>query len=397
MNSPLNHFADLRDPRVERTREHLLEEILLIAIAAILSGASGWNEIEDYAHSKHDWFQSFLTLPGGIPSHDTFNRVFSALDPEELEKGFVAWVSSIAKLTAGEVVAIDGKTGVPSDRSSSLGWKTGVPSDRSSSLGWKTLRGASEPSKKGPDKKAIVHRVSAWANTNCLVLGQRLVDEKSNEITAIPKLLDALELTGTVVTIDAMGCQRAIAEKIIAKKADYILAVKENQGHLLEEIKDSFQMLAADAVEEEIDYGHGRVEQRRCSVIADLSLIEKAAEWASLQGIVRIQSERFHKATGKTETEIRYYITSLAPDAMRLNRSIRQHWGIENKLHWVLDVGFGEDLDRKRAGHAAQNFSVLNRIALNLLKQDKTSKRGVHGMRLKAGWDNDYLLHLLGN
>jgi predicted transposase YbfD/YdcC len=300
-----------------------------------------------------------------------------------LEKGFVAWVSSIAKLTAGEVVAIDGKTGVPSDRSSSLGWKT--------------LRGASEPSKKGPDKKAIVHRVSAWANTNCLVLGQRLVDEKSNEITAIPKLLDALELTGTVVTIDAMGCQRAIAEKIIAKKADYILAVKENQGHLLEEIKDSFQMLAADAVEEEIDYGHGRVEQRRCSVIADLSLIEKAAEWASLQGIVRIQSERFHKATGKTETEIRYYITSLAPDAMRLNRSIRQHWGIENKLHWVLDVGFGEDLDRKRAGHAAQNFSVLNRIALNLLKQDKTSKRGVHGMRLKAGWDNDYLLHLLGN
>ena len=369
MDSPLKHFADLRDPRVERTREHLLEEILLITIAAVLSGANGWNEIEDYAHSKHAWFKSFLTLPSGIPSHDTFNRVFSALDPEELEKGFVAWVSSIAKLTAGEVVAIDGKT----------------------------LRGASEPSKTGPDKKAIVHMVSAWANTNCLVLGQRKVDEKSNEITAIPKLLDALELSGTVVTIDAMGCQRAIAEKIVSKKADYILAVKENQGHLLEEIKDSFQMLTADAVVEEIDYGHGRIEQRRCSVIADLSLIEKASEWASLQGIVRIQSERFHKATGKTEREIRYYITSLEADAERLNRAIRQHWGIENKLHWILDVGFGEDLDRKRAGHAAQNFSVLNRIALNLLKQDKTSKRGIHGKRLKAGWDNDYLLHLLGN
>jgi predicted transposase YbfD/YdcC len=369
MDSPLKHFADLRDPRVERTREHLLEEILLITIAAVLSGANGWNEIEDYAHSKHAWFKSFLTLPSGIPSHDTFNRVFSALDPEELEKGFVAWVSSIAKLTAGEVVAIDGKT----------------------------LRGASEPSKKGPDKKAIVHMVSAWANTNCLVLGQRKVDEKSNEITAIPKLLDALELSGTVVTIDAMGCQRAIAEKIVSKQADYILAVKENQGHLLEEIKDSFQMLTADAVVEEIDYGHGRIEQRRCSVIADLSLIEKASEWASLQGIVRIQSERFHKATGKTEREIRYYITSLEADAERLNRAIRQHWGIENKLHWILDVGFGEDLDRKRAGHAAQNFSVLNRIALNLLKQDKTSKRGIHGKRLKAGWDNDYLLHLLGN
>ena len=369
MDSPLKHVADLRDPRVERTREHLLEEILLITIAAVLSGANGWNEIEDYAHSKHAWFKSFLTLPSGIPSHDTFNRVFSALDPEELEKGFVAWVSSIAKLTAGEVVAIDGKT----------------------------LRGASEPSKKGPDKKAIVHMVSAWANTNCLVLGQRKVDEKSNEITAIPKLLDALELSGTVVTIDAMGCQRAIAEKIVSKQADYILAVKENQGHLLEEIKDSFQMLTADAVVEEIDYGHGRIEQRRCSVIADLSLIEKASEWASLQGIVRIQSERFHKATGKTEREIRYYITSLEADAERLNRAIRQHWGIENKLHWILDVGFGEDLDRKRAGHAAQNFSVLNRIALNLLKQDKTSKRGIHGKRLKAGWDNDYLLHLLGN
>jgi predicted transposase YbfD/YdcC len=261
----------------------------------------------------------------------------------------------------------------------------------------KTLRGASEPSKKGPDKKAIVHMVSAWASTNNLVLGQRRVDEKSNEITAIPKLLDALELNGTVVTIDAMGCQRAIAEKIVDKKADYILAVKENQGHLLEEIKDSFQMLAADAVAEEIDYGHGRVEQRRCSVIADLSLIEKAAEWASLQALVRIEAERYHKATGKTETEIRYYITSLAPDAARLNRCIRLHWGIENKLHWVLDVGFGEDLDRKRAGYAAQNFSVLNRIALNLLKQDKTSKRGIHGNRLNAGWDNDYLLHLLGN
>ena len=358
MDNPLKYFAELRDPRVERTREHLLEEILLITIAAILSGANGWNEIEDYAHSKHAWFKSFLTLPGGIPSHDTFNRVFSALDPEELEKGFVAWVSSIAKLTAGEVVAIDGKA----------------------------LRGTQESG-----KKAIVHMVSAWANTNCLVLAQRRVDEKSNEITAIPKLLDALELSGTVVTIDAMGCQRAIAEKIVAKKADYILAVKENQGHLLEEIKDSFQMLATEAVAEEIDYGHGRVEQRTCSVIADLSLVEKAFEWPSLQGLVRIQSERFHKATGQNEREIRYYITSLKPDAARLNGCIRQHWGIENKLHWVLDVGFGEDLDRKRAGHAAQNFSVLNRIALNLLKQDKSSKRGIHGKRLKAGWDNDYL------
>src|SRR5271157_3010200 len=351
MDSPLKYFAELRDPRVERTREHLLEEILLITIAAILSGANGWNEIEDYADSKLEWFQSFLTLPGGIPSHDTFHRVFSALDPEEMERGFAAWVSSIAKLTAGEVVAIDGKT----------------------------LCGTRETG-----KKQLVHLVSAWASANNLVLGQRKVDEKSNEITAIPKLLDALELAGTVVTIDAMGCQKSIASKITAKKADYILAVKKNQGQLHEEVRDSFQMLACDAVAEEIDCGHGRVERRTCSVIADLSLIEKASEWASLQGVVRIEAERYHKATGQTETETRYYITSLEPDAARLNRAIRQHWGIENKLHWVLDVGFGEDLDRKRAGHAAQNFSLLNRIALNLLKQDKTSKRGIHGKRLKA-------------
>jgi predicted transposase YbfD/YdcC len=193
-----------------------------------------------------------------------------------------------------------------------------------------------------------------------------------------------------------MGCQREIASLIVAKKADYVLAVKDNQGLLAEQVKDSFLLLASDAVAEQIDCGHRRVEQRRCSVIADLSMIEKAAGWASLQGLVRIESERYHKATGKTEREIRYYITSLRPDAARLNAVIRQHWGIENKLHWVLDVGFGEDMDRKRAGHAAQNFSLLNRIALNLLKQETTFKRGIKGKRLKAAWNLPYLLKLLG-
>jgi predicted transposase YbfD/YdcC len=292
MDSPLKYFAELRDPRVERTREHLLEEILLMAIAAVLSGARSGREIEDCGNAKRPWFKGFLQLPGGIPSHDTFNRVISALDPAEMEKGLADWVVSIAKLTAGEVVAIYGKA----------------------------LCDTREAG-----KKTLVHMVSAWASANNLVLAQRKVDDKSNEITAIPKLLDALELSGTVITIDAMGCQRAIASRIIDKKADYILALKENQGTLLEEIKDSFQMLAADAVAEEVDCGHGRVEQRRCSVIADLSLIEKACEWASLQGLVRIESERYHKATGKTEREIRYYITSLKPDAERLNRAIRQH------------------------------------------------------------------------
>jgi predicted transposase YbfD/YdcC len=363
MDNPLKYFSELRDPRVERNREHLLEEILLIAIAAVLSGAESWNDIADYGEAKREWLKTFLTLPSGIPSHDTFNRVFAALDPEEMEKGFVAWVSSIARLTAGEVVAIDGKA----------------------------LCGSRETG-----KKTLVHMVSAWAEGNGLVLAQRKVDEKSNEITAIPKLLDALELAGTVVTIDAMGCQRTIAEKIVGKKADYILAVKENQGTLLDGIKDSFRQLPTDAVDEEIECGHGRVEQRRCSVIADLGLIEKAVKWPSLQGLVRIEAERYHEATGKTERETRYYITSLTPDAARLNRLVRQHWGIENKLHWVLDVGFGEDLSRKRAGHSAQNFSVLNRIALNMLKQDKSSKRGIKGKRLNAAWDHPYLLKLLG-
>jgi predicted transposase YbfD/YdcC len=363
MDNPLKYFAELRDPRVERNREHLLEEILLIAIAAVLSGAESWNDIADYGLDKQEWLKTFLQLPGGIPSHDTFNRVFAALDPEEMERGFATWVSSIAKLTAGEVVAIDGKT----------------------------LCGTRETG-----KKQLVHLVSAWASANNLVLGQRKVDEKSNVITAISKLLNALELAGTVVTVDAMGCQREIAGLIVAKKADYVLAVKDNQGLLAEQVRDSFLLLACDAVSEEIDCGHGRVEQRRCSVIADLSMVEKAAEWASLRGLVRIESERYHKATGKTERETRYYIASLSPDAARLNRVIRQHWGIENKLHWVLDVGFGEDLDRKRAGHAAQNFSLLNRIALNLLKQETTFKRGIKGKRLKAAWNHPYLLKLLG-
>ena len=363
MDTPLKYFAELTDPRVERNREHLLVEILLIAIAAVLSGAESWNDIADYGEDKQEWLKTFLSLPSGIPSHDTFNRVFAALDPAEMEKGFATWVSSIARLTAGEVVAIDGKS----------------------------LRGTRETG-----KKKLVHMVSAWAEGNGLVLAQRKVDEKSNEITAIPKLLDALELAGAVVTIDAMGCQREIATRIIEKKADYVLAVKDNQGLLAEQVRDSFLLLNADAVAEEVDCGHGRVEQRRCSVIADLSMIEKSSEWASLRGLVRIQSQRYHKVTGKIEREIRYYITSLNPDAARLNRVIRQHWGIENKLHWVLDVGFGEDLDRKRAGHSAQNFSLLNRIALNLLKQETTFKRGIKGKRLKAAWNHPYLLKLLG-
>jgi predicted transposase YbfD/YdcC len=362
MENPLKYFAELRDPRVERTRRHLLQDIVVIAIAAILSGASGWDEIERYGKAKRSWLKSFLQLPHGIPSHDTFNRVFQALDPAELEKSFLDWVRSLSRLTAGEVVAIDGKS----------------------------LHGTA-----GAESKPIVHMVSAWASANNLVLAQRKTDAKSNEITAIPQLLAALELSGTVVTIDAIGCQKSIAQQIVTQQAAHVLAVKENQPSLLADIKDSFRMLATDSVDEQIDCGHGRVESRRCSVLADLSLLDHAAEWTGLRSLVRIQAERYHKATGKTERETRYYISSLEPNASKLNTAIRQHWGIENKLHWVLDVAFGEDLSRKRAGHAAENFSLLNRIALNLLQQDKTSKLGIHGKRLAAAWDHDYLLRLL--
>jgi len=362
MESPLKYLAEVTDPRVERTREHLLEEILLITIAAVLSGADSWNEIEDYGHAKQAWLQSFLSLPGGIPSHDTFNRVFARLDPDELERGFLQWVRAIAKLTTGEVVAIDGKA----------------------------LRGSGTGG-----KQAMVTMVSAWANRNNLVLGQRRVDEHSNEITAIPKLLAVLELSGTVVTIDAIGCQKPIAQHILDKQADYILAVKENQAHLRADLLDSFRMLPCDAVAEQVDGGHGRVETRTCSVLGDLSLVEQAGAGPGLHSLVRIQAERYHKTTGATERETRYYISSLAPDAARFNSAIRQHWGIENKLHWALDVAFGEDASRKRTGNAAQNFSLITRIALNLLKQNKTSKLGMKGKRLKAGWDNAYLLQLL--
>jgi predicted transposase YbfD/YdcC len=363
MKNPLKYFSEVSDPRVERNREHRLDEILLIAIAAVLSGAESWNDIAEFGREKLAWLQTFLTLPGGIPSHDTFNRVFAALDPEQLEAGFVAWVSSLAKLTAGGVVAIDGKT----------------------------LRGTRETG-----SKALVHMVSAWSEAHNLVLGQRKVDEKSNEIRAIPKLIEALELAGTVVTVDAMGCQREIAAHIVAKKADYVLALKGNQGLLAEQVKDSFALLPAASVATEVDCGHGRVEQRTCSVIGDLSLIEKAAEWNSLACLVRIDAERFHKATGKTERETRYYISSLRPQAERLNTVIRQHWGIESKLHWWLDVAFREDHSRKRAGNSAQNFSAITKIALNLLKQDKSSTRGIKGKRLKAAWSQDYLGQLLG-
>lgn len=359
----LSYFASMQDPRIDRTKDHLLEDIVFITIAAVICTAETWNEIEDFGNAKYPWLSTFLALPNGIPSHDTFNRFFAALDPKEFEKCFVAWVNSVAEITEGEVVSIDGKT----------------------------IRGS-----RGKGAKSAIHMVSAWANTNQMVLGQYKVDQKSNEITAIPALLEVLALKGCIITIDAMGCQTNIAQAIIDKEADYVLAVKDNQGTLHQNIEDSFRFIKPAMSHQDVDVDHGRVETRTCSVIDDLTMIENIQRWSGLKTIVKIDSERYIKSTGIKENETRYYITSMKPEAEKIGKSIRSHWGVENSLHWILDVSFGEDHSRKRAGNATENYSIILRIALNMLKNEKT-KRSIKGKRLKAGWDNNYLLAILEN
>ena len=362
MESPLRFFAGITDPRVERCKRHLLDEIIFIAIASVICGAETWNDMEDFGTMKYDWLKTFLRLPGGIPAHDTFNRLFASLDPEEFEKRFLEWTSAVSERTQGDIVSIDGKA----------------------------IRGS-----RGKGKKSVVYMVSAWSGSNKMVLGQRKVDGKSNEITAIPQLLEVLVLKGCVVTIDAMGCQKEIAAAIVEKEADYILALKGNQGTLSDQVQESFRFLPVQSVAQENDLGHGRVEKRTCSVIRDLSLIERKDQWSGLNSLIKIESERYNKTTTETEKETRYFISSILLSAQHLNGYVRGHWGVENSLHWSLDVSFNEDHSRKRAGHAAENFSRLNRISLNLLKNDKVSKRGIKGKRLMAGWNNGYLLKIL--
>jgi len=328
-NNFLSYFPEMKDPRIERTKPHLLDDIVFIAIASVLSGGDSWNDMEEYGEFKKEWLSSFLELPNGIPSHDTFNRFFAALDADVFETCFLSWVKSIYQRTHGEIVSIDGKT----------------------------MRGS-----RNQGCKTATHIVSACADKNELILGQIKVEEKSNEITAIPKLLDDLLLEGSVITIDAKGCQKNIAKKIVAKKADCILSVKENQKDLYEDIQDSFRILPASDYSEDIDYGHGRIETRKCTIITDLSLVENAAKWKGLVSIIKIERERYFKVTAKKENETSYYISTLN-EAASIAYGVRKHWGIENKIHWILDVAFNEDISRKRKGNAAQNYSNLNRIA----------------------------------
>ncbi len=356
-------FEQIDDPRSDTTKLNKLNDILLIGVISVICGAETWNNMEDYARAKEGFLKTMLELPNGIPSYDTFNRVFSAIDNQKFESAFVEWVNSLVKLADGQVIAIDGKT----------------------------IRGVKAHGKKSP-----IHLVSAWAAQNKLVSGQVKTDEKSNEITAIPKLLKLLMLENAIVTIDAMGCQEEIAENIIDKKADYILAVKRNQKQLFEDIEDEFKV-AKNIAEDTSVYGdHGRIETRVCRTISDLGFVQNREKWANLKTIIKIDSTREFKNSDKpTEKATRYYISSLKVGPKAFQEYIRSHWSIENSLHWALDVAFGEDASRKRSGNSAQNFSTLCKIALNLLKNEKTLKSGVKGKRLKAGWDNDYLMKVL--
>jgi predicted transposase YbfD/YdcC len=306
--------------------------------------------------------RKYLELPNGIPSHDTFNRVFAALAPEALRECFLSWVEEVVSLAQGQVVSIDGKR----------------------------LCGSGQDG-----KRSIIHLVSAWSEVNQMVLAQVKVEEKSNEITAIPTLLGMLELKGCIVTIDAMGCQRDIAECITAKEADYILAVKGNQGFLLDDVKEAFAESKGMQSHTQLNTNHGRIEKRICRVIQNTDWICGKEEWKELNSLVEITAERTHKSSGEKQSEVRYYISSLKADAPSFNHYVRSHWGIENQLHWTLDVAFSEDQSQKRAGNAAENFALINRIALNLLKNDKETKISMKNKRHKAGWDNGYVIHLL--
>jgi predicted transposase YbfD/YdcC len=367
-HSITHHFADLTDPRIDRSRLHELLDIVAIAICAVVAGADSWDDIEDFGNAKIDWLKTFLALPNGIPSHDTFRRLFERLDPDEFQRGFLGWIEALHEATERQVVAIDGKA----------------------------LRRSFDRAK----GQSALHMVHAWATANHLLLGQVAVDEKSNEITAIPKLLRMLEISGAIVTIDAMGCQKEIARTIRGRKADYILALKANHERLFEQVVAfweagySRRMKGPDIrYHRQWNESHGRFEARRCWAASDLDWLEGRAEWEGLRSVVFIESERFIGEALSVET--RYYLSSLPNDAKVLNEAVRSHWGVENSLHWVLDMTFHEDRSRIKKENAPENFGLLRRLALCLLKKETTSKRSIKGKRLRASWDEGYLQRVL--
>ena len=362
------HFGDLHDPRAQHSIEHLLIDIVMLTICAVICGAESWVEIENYGLAKQEWLATFLELPSGIPSHDTLDRVFARLRPEALQQRFLNWAQAVFEISGGKLLAVDGKT----------------------------LRGSYERG----GKQGMIHMVSAWAVQHRLVLGQRKVNEKSNEITAILELLSVLDLAGATVSIDAMGCQTAIAAQIVEQQGDYVLALKGNQGNLFEDVVQLFDHARQHlfrGIEHECyetqDQAHGRKEIRRYWVMGQTEHLIGAENWAKLTTIGCVEAER--QIEGKTTCERRYYLLSLPLDARRFAQSVRGHWGIENQLHWMLDVGFREDQARSTLGYSGENLAVIRHLALNLLTQEKSAKDGIHAKRLKAGWDDNYMLKVL--
>jgi predicted transposase YbfD/YdcC len=362
------HFAAVPDPRVRRTRRHELSTILVITLCAVICGADDWVSIAHFGHAKRKWFRTFLSLPHGLPSHDTFGRVFAALDPEAFKTAFLAWVQSVAVAMPGDIIAIDGKT----------------------------LRRTFDTAA----HKAAIHMVSAWAAGQGLCLGQVATDAKSNEITAIPRLLRVLALRDHIVTIDAMGCQTAIAQTIQERGGDYVLSLKGNQARLHDDIRTFFEDARAHAFQalphtaaETVDGDHGRVEIRRAWATDQIAWLADRDRWPGLRSVVLVEAER--QVGGNVSREARYFISSLPADADHLAHVVRRHWAIENSLHWVLDVAMNQDQTRIRTGHAPANLAVLHHIALNLLKRERTEKLGIKNKRLAAGWDHDYLLRVI--
>ena len=367
------HFSKVTDPRKDRTKEHKLIDIIAIAICAIICGAEGWTDIEIFGNSKVVWLKTFLELPNGIPSHDTFGRVFGMVDAQQFQVAFWEWVWAVNNIVQGQIVNIDGKC----------------------------LRG-SDDQKLG---KRAIYMVSAWAAENEIVLGQRKVDEKSNEITAIPELLKLLNLSGCIVTIDTMGTQTAIAKAIHESNADYVLSVKENQGHLFEDIsvlfgvdqEQNFKYASLD-YKKTVNKGHGRIEVRECWSTSNpeyLNLIRGIRNWAGLRSIAMVVCTRIIE--GKETKYVRYYISSLTGNAERILQVVRKHWAIENELHWVLDVALNEDRSRVRKDQSPENLAVLRHIAINLLKQEKTAKGGIRAKQFQAALKEDYFLKVLAS
>lgn len=363
------HFADLPDPRINRTRRHELLDIVFVAVCAVISGSNDFVSMEAYGKAKLPWLRKFVKLSNGIPSHDTFGRLFADLSVAGFVDCFLSWIEAIREAGVGEIVSVDGKT----------------------------LRASLDTAK----SQNPLHVVSAWASENHLLLGQVAVDVKSNEITAIPRLLEVLALEGAIVTIDAMGCQKEIAKTIRERGADYVLAVKGNQEHLEADIIDHFAKLdegevsrRGRTVHETQESSHGRQEHRRYEAVPAPQTLRHREDWKDLACICRVT--RVYTQRGQEKSDVRYFISSVAPKAALLARAIRGHWGVENGLHWVLDMYFNEDRNRARTDNAAENLALLRRWVLSLLRQDSTMKASIEKKRQLAGWNDDNMEKLLG-